>query len=146
MAVDSTKIAAGLDRAATVIEDGLMPLATVRVVDRDEPTFDTSAGEWSTAVETTLYEGIGYFRLGQARPVKSIELGESLNTTREWRLRVPRGTVSFPNGSIVEILTAQRAPEMVGKKFRIDDYPEGALSVTPHYIMVHYEPREHEVP
>lgn len=146
MAVDASRIATGLDRAAAVIEDGLMPLATVRVVDRDPGEFDTATGEWPAPTETTLYEGIAYFRLGQARPVKTVEVGESLNTTREWRLRVPRGTASFPVGAIVEVLAAERAAESVGKKFRIDDAPEGATTITPYYIMVAYQPREHEVP
>ena len=142
------QIVAGLDRGATVFEDALM-LTTVSVypprTDADE-TFDPITGEWTDDTLTAVYEGKAHIRQGQARPIKTVELGESLSTVREWRLRVPRGTATFEVGSTVVITANDRTPEMVGQHFRIDDWPEPTLSMTPLYLMTAYHPRDHRVP
>lgn len=145
MAVTRERIVAGLDRAAAVFEDAMMA-TTVRVFTRTEPAFNTTTGQWGVQAETTLYAGVAYLRLGQARPVKRIEVGESENVTREWRMRVPRGTANFPNGAIVEVTANVRAPEMVGERFRIDDTPNGTNAIVPLYIVTAYEPVDYLLP
>jgi hypothetical protein len=122
-------VIAGLDRGAVVFETALM-LSTIAVYpprDDSTETFDTTTGEWTDATLTAVYTGKAHIRQGQARPIKTVELGESVNTTREWRLRVPRGTVTFAVGSI-------------------DDWPEPSLSITPLYMMTQYHPRDYRVP
>ena len=119
---------------------------TVRVFTRTEPSFNTSTGQWSNPVETTIYTGKAYIRLGQARPVKHIEVGESENVTREWRIRVPRGTATFPNGAIVEVTGNARAPETVGERYRVDDSPNGTNAIVPLYIATAYEPTDYHLP
>ena len=145
MPITSDRLIAGLDRAATVFEDALM-LETVRVFTRDEGTFNTSTGQWPDPVESELYWGKASRRISQARPVKTIDIGESLNTIREWNLRVPRGTATFPAGAIVEVLESPRSPEMVGQLFRVDDWPEPTLGITPIYKITEYHPRDFEIP
>jgi hypothetical protein len=145
---DFATINAGLDRAATVYETALM-LSTIAVFpprDGSTETFDPVSGDWTDASLTAVYEGIAHIRQGQARPIKTVELGEALNTVREWRLRVPRGTDTFEVGSTVTITANSRTPEMVGQWFRIDDWPEPTLSPTPLYMMTQYHPRDHRVP
>lgn len=139
----------GLDRAATVYETALM-ITTISVrpplEDGVDSVFNVSTGEWTDTPPAAIYEGIAHIRQGQARPIKTVEIGESLNAVREWRLRVPRGTVSFEPGCVVEITDADRTPEMIGQLFRIDDWPEGSLTPTPLYMMTAYHPRDHRVP
>jgi hypothetical protein len=141
-------VIAGLDRGAVVFETALM-LSTIAVYpprDDSTETFDTTTGEWTDATLTAVYTGKAHIRQGQARPIKTVELGESVNTTREWRLRVPRGTVTFAVGSTVTITASVRTPQMVGQWFRIDDWPEPSLSITPLYMMTQYHPRDYRVP
>jgi hypothetical protein len=141
-------IIASLDRGAAVFEGALM-LTTVSVypprTDADE-TFDPTTGTWTDDSLTAVYTGKAHIRQGQARPIKTVELGESLNTVREWRFRVPRGTVTFAVGSTVTITASQRQPQMVGQHFRIDDWPEPTLGITPLYLMTQIHPRDHRVP
>ena len=111
-----------------------------------DESFNESTGEWTDTPLDPIYTGKAHIRLGQARPIKTVELGESLNAIREWRLRVPRGTVTFEPGCIVEITAADRTPQMVGQRFRVDDWPEGTLSPTPLYMITAYHPRDHRVP
>lgn len=144
----TTSITAGLNRAAAVFEDALM-LSTVAVypprTSADE-TFDETTGEWTDAPLDPIYEGKAHIRVGQARPVKTVDVGEALNTTREWRMRVPRGTASFGAGCTVKITAHPRGPEMVNQLFRIDDWPEPTLGSTPLYILTQVHPRDHRLP
>lgn len=141
-------IQASLDRGAAVFEDALM-LTTVVVypprTDADE-TFDEITGDWTDDTLTAVYTGKAHIRQGQARPIKTVELGESLNTVREWRFRVPRGTATFAVGSMVTITANPRSPQQIGQWFRIDDWPEPTLAPTPLYLMTQYHPRDHRVP
>lgn len=141
-------INAALDRAASVYETSLMltDIAVYPPLDDDDEVFNEATGEWVTVFESAVYTGKCHIRQGQARPIKTVEIGESLNAVREWRLRVPRGTVSFEAGSVVEITAADRTPEMIGQRFRIDDWPEGSLQPTSLYMMTAYHPRDHRIP
>lgn len=141
-------INAALDRAATVYESSLMltDIAVYPPLDDDDEVFDEGSGTWVTNFETAIYTGKCHIRQGQARPIKTVEIGESLNAVREWRLRVPRGTVSFEAGCVVQITGADRTPEMVGQRFRVDDWPEGSLQPTSLYMMTAYHPRDHRIP
>lgn len=141
-------IQASLDRGADVFEGALM-LSTVSVYPprtAANETFDTTTGTWTDATLTAIYTGKAHIRQGQARPIKTVELGESLNTTREWRLRVPRGTATFAAGCIVVITANTRTPQMIGQRFRVDDWPEPTLSITPLYLMTQVHPKDHRVP
>lgn len=145
MPVTRARIDTGLDRAAAVFEDAMMN-TTVRVFTRAEPAFNATTGTWDPDVETTLYTGKAYLRLGQARPVKRIEVGESDNVTREWRLRVPRGTATFPPGAVVAVTVNARATEMVGERFRVEDSPNGTNAITPVYALTAFEPVDYLLP
>lgn len=137
-----------LDRAAVVFETSLMLTQVVVYPPREQADefFDENTGEWTDAPLTPLYTGKAYIRMGQARPIKTVELGEALNAIREWRFLVPRGTVTFPPGSVVEITDADRTPQMIGQRFRVDDWPENTLAPTPRYMITAYHPRDHRVP
>ena len=141
-------INAALDRAATVCETSLMltDIVVYPPLDDDDEVFNEATGEWTTVFETAIYTGKCHVRQGQARPIKTVEIGESLNAVREWRFRVPRGTVTFEPGCIIEITGSDRQEQMVGQRFRVDDWPEGSLTPTPLYMATAYHPRDHRVP
>lgn len=145
MPISADQLNAGLDRAAAVMESALM-MDEVEVFTRADGTFDTSTGTWTDGAETLLYKGKAQIRISQARPVKTLDIGESLNVIREWNLKVPRGTASFPVGAIVRYVDARRAKENIGQLYRIDDWPESTLTATPLYKITQYHPREHEIP